>query len=413
MAWLMKGEIKTATRTLRRNRGRSLLTMFGIIIGVASVVTMVGIGEGIKDQVGLQTNRLGKDLITIRPGDSLARSSGTSPFDFSWLLSSGTGGQLQPNDITTVQHTPGVVSVVPLSIISGGITSGEHNRHYDALVIGTEPNLPSMLHQDLAYGTFFDNTSTAADKVIIGSHIAQVLYDESVPLGQSLTILGKTFIVTGIFSDFQTAPLSVDADFNNAVFISYDTARQMTNGSTPLYEILARPRDAGQTGAVVDRLTGSLLAAHGGQRDFTVLAQQQTISVTQTILNLLTTLISGVAAIALIIAGVGIMNVMLVSVTERMHEIGIRKAIGATNSQILRQFIVEAAVLSVTGGLIGVVLSFVVAIGLRLMTSLTPMITWQVVLIACGVSIAVGVLFGTIPALKAARKDPISALRNE
>lgn len=413
MGWLMKGELKIAIRTLRRNRARSVLTMFGIIIGVASVVTVVAIGEGIKQQVGVQTDRLGKDLITIRPGDSLSRVPDNSFTSLEWLFSPGANGQLQQNDIRVVGKTPGVGSVVSLSVVSGGVTSGEHNRHYNALVIGTQPNLPDMLHQDLAYGTFLDNTSTNVDKVIIGSHIAQTLYDESVPLGQNLTILGRRFIVTGIFNDFQTTPLSVDADFNNAVFISYDTAQQMTNGNTPIYEILARPRNADQTDAVVNRLTGSLLAAHGGQHDFTVLAQRQTITVTQSILNLLTMLIAGVAGISLLIAGVGIMNVMLVSVAERMHEIGIRKAIGATNSQILRQFVIEAATLSIAGGLVGVLVAFVVEIILRLVTSLTPTITWPVVVLACAVSIGIGVLFGTIPALKAARKDPISALRNE
>ena len=413
MGWLMKGELKIAIRTLRRNRARSALTMFGIIIGVASVVTVVAIGEGIKQQVGMQTDRLGKDLITIRPGDSLSRVPDNSFTSLGWLFSPGMNGQLQQNDIRVIGKTPGVGSVVPLSVVSGGVTSGEHNRHYNALVIGTEPSLPDILHQDLAYGTFLDNTSTTIDKVVIGSHIAQLLYDESVPLGQNLTILGRRFIVTGIFNDFQTAPLSVDADFNNAVFISYDTAQQITNANAPIYEILARPRNADQTDAVVDGLTGSLLAAHGGQHDFTVLAQHQTITVTESILNLLTMLIAGVAGISLLIAGVGIMNVMLVSVAERMHEIGIRKAIGATNSQILRQFIIEAATLSIVGGLVGVLVAFIVEIVLRLVTNLTPTITWPVVVLACAVSMGVGVLFGTIPALKAARKDPISALRNE
>ena len=410
MARFTKGEIKTAIRMLRRNRARSVLTMFGIIVGVASVVTVVAIGEGIKQQVNTQTERLGKDLITIRPGELLGQSGKSLG---NWLGGPGANGTLQAGDVNVVAHTPGVSSAVPLSIVSGGVISDENNRRAGALVIGTEPALPGMLRQSLAYGTFFDNTAAASGKVVIGSHVAQELFDEAVPLGQTIRILGQPFIVTGIFSDFQTTPLSVDADFNNAVFISYETAKQMTNNSTPLYEILARPNNVGQTDLIVDRLNGSLLAAHGGQQDFTVLAQSQTITVTDNILNLLTVMIAGVAAISLLVGGVGIMNVMLVSVTERMHEIGIRKAIGATNQQILRQFVVEAAVLSVAGGIVGVLFSFVVEIVLRLLTNLAPIITWQSVVVACVVSIGVGVLFGTVPALKAARKDPISALRNE
>ncbi len=412
MARLMKGEITTAIRTIRRNRARSLFTMLGIIIGVVSVVTVTAIGEGIKGQVDTQTQRLGKDLITIRPGELLGTASAGSR-GLGGLFQPGANGTLQPSDVNAAQKTPGVAAAVPLSIVGGSVISGQNHHSFNALAIGTEPGLPSMLRQGLAYGTFLDNTATSADKVVIGSQVAQEMFNENVPLGQTLTILGKQFIVIGIFNDFQTTPLSVDVDFNNAIFISYETARQMTNNTTPLYEILARPTQASQASHVADRLNGTLLAAHGGQHDFTVLSQSQTITVADNILDLLTALIAGVAAISLLVGGVGIMNVMLVSVTERMHEVGIRKAIGATNRQILRQFVVEAAVLSIAGGLAGVILSFAIEIILRLLTTLTPTITWQIVAIACGVSVGVGILFGTIPALKAARKDPISALRNE
>lgn len=414
MSRLMKGEIKTAVRTLQHNKGRSLLTMLGIIIGVTSVLVVVGIGEGVRQQIGAQTDRLGKDLITIRPGQLLGQvSSGSMLNGLGPVFGQGLGGSLSDIDIKTVQKTPGVATAVPLSIVSSGVVSGENNHRNNALVIGTTPGMPDMLKQSLAFGTFFNDTSTDANKVVIGSHVAQVLYDENVPLGQTLTILGHQFIVVGIFNDFQTTPLSLDADFNNAVFIPYTVARQITNDSTPIYEILARPSQVSQTDVVAGRVNGSLLAAHGGQHDFTVLEQSQTLAVTNTILSLLTSLIAGVAAISLLVGGIGIMNVMLVSVTERMHEIGIRKAIGATNQQILRQFMVEAIVLSVVGSALGVMIAFSAELVLRIFTNLAPSITWQIVAIACGVSIGVGVLFGSIPALKAARKDPISALRNE
>lgn len=414
MSRFMKGEIKTAIRTLRRNKGRSLLTMLGIIIGVTSVLIVVGIGEGVRQQIGAQTDRLGKDLITIRPGQLPGQTASTDVLGgLSPLFGQTTAGVLSDNDLKTVQRTPGVARVVPLSIVRGGVVSGENNRRSSALVIGTTSGMPDMLKQSLAFGSFFDDGSSDANKVVIGAHVAQVLYDENVPLGQTLYVLGHQFIVIGIFNDFQTAPLSLDADFNNAVFIPYAVARQITNDSAPIYEILARPAKVSETDAVAGRLGGSLLAAHGGQRDVTVLEQSQTLAVTNTILDLLTTLIAGVAAISLLVGGVGIMNVMLVSITERMHEIGIRKAIGATNRQIMRQFMVEALVLSVVGSVLGVIIAFTIELALRILTNLTPSITWQIVLIACGVSIGVGVLFGSIPALKAARKDPISALRNE
>lgn len=410
MGWHIKGDVRTAVMTLRRNKGRSLLTMLGIIIGVTAVVTVVSIGEGVKSQITDQTEHLGKDLITIRPGQLLHSSGTLASFTQPFAI---TGGQLNEADVAVVTRTDGVAAAAPLSIVSGGVTSGENSQHFNVPVIGTNSKLPGILNQDIAYGAFFGDDATGADKVVIGSQIAHALFDENVPLGQTVSILGHQFIVVGIFSDFQTIPLSLDTDFNNAVFIQYAASREITNNDAPLYEILARPTRVSQTDMAIGRLNGSLLTAHGGQHDFTVLKQSQTLAVTDRILNLLTALIAGVAAISLLIGGIGIMNVMLVSITERMHEVGIRKAVGATNRQILGQFITEATVLSIVGALIGIVFSVAVAIALRVFTPLAPVVTWQVAIIACVVAIGVGVLFGSAPALKAARKDPIEALRNE
>lgn len=413
MSWFAKGHIKLAVKTLRRNRGRSLLTMLGIIIGVTSVVTVVGIGEGVQHQINAQTEHLGKDLITIRPGQLLTQPNLSQLNNLGLLNGLGSSGSLSDSDVHTVQTTPGVANAVPLSVVSSGVVSSEHSGQYNVLVIGTDKQFPTILNQPLTYGTVFDSDSSSANKVVLGSHAARALFEENVPLGQSLTILGHQFIVIGIFSDFQTAPLSVDVDFNNAVFIPYTTAQQITNNNSPIYEMLARPSDINQTSSVVSRLSSSLRIAHGGEHNFTVLEQSQTIAVTDNILHLLTGLIAGVASISMLVGGIGIMNVVLVSITERMHEIGIRKAVGATNRQILSQFVTEAAVLSVTGGVVGIILSFAVEVSLRLLTNLTPTISWQVVVTGCLTSIALGLVFGTVPALKAARKDPIEALRNE
>ena len=413
MASLTKGDIKTAIHTLRRNKARSLLTMLGVIIGVASVVTMVSVGEGVKQQVNAQTETLGKDLITIRPGQILDQSAASELSNTGSWLNLNTIGSLSGKDVTTVANTLGVKSVAPMSIVTGSVLSSEMKQPYNALVIGTNTQLPAILHQTLAYGGFFSDNSVDANKVVIGAQVAQALYSESVPLGQTMTILGQQFVVSGIFNDFQTTPLSADVDFNDAVFMPYAAAEQMTNNNAPIYEILARPQIVSQTDTVAQALRGSLLAAHGGDHNFTVLEQSQTLAVTDNILNLLTAFIGGIAAVALLVGGIGIMNVMLVSVTERMHEVGIRKAVGATNRQILTQFMTEALILSVSGGFIGVLLSLVVNICLRVLTDLAPAINWPIIIVAFLVSVGIGLLFGTVPALQAARKDPIEALRNE
>lgn len=414
MGRMFKGEVTSAVRMLQRNKGRSVLTMLGIIIGVASVITVVGIGQGVAQQVTDQTQHLGKDLILVRAGQ-LQHQQGIGDVLGSFTESSSVeaGGILNSSDVQVVQRTQGVATAIPLSFVSGGVASGESNAHYDLPVLGTGAGLPEMLNQPLSYGTFFDSNNNAVNQAVIGSHVAQTMFDQNVPLGQVITIHGNQFIVSGIFSDFNSAPLPIDVDFNNAVFISNDQAQAITNSHAQVYELLVRPEHPNQTDSVVRAVNSSLLAAHGGQQDFTVLKESQARLIASSILGLLTGLIAGFAGVALLVGGVGIMNVMLVSVTERMHEIGIRKAVGATNRQILMQFIIEAGVLSIVGAITGVILSFAIAILLRLFTNLTPTITWQVVTIACFASVFIGVLFGSAPAMKAARKQPIAALRNE
>jgi len=239
------------------------------------------------------------------------------------------------------------------------------------------------------------------------------MFNESVPLGRTFLFHGRSFIVVGIFNAFNTTPLSQQANFNNAIFIPNNVAESLTNNTAPTYEIFARPTVSDKTTTVAAAIRNRLNAAHGGQSGLEVLTGNQNISANDNILELLTRLIAGVAAISLLVGGVGIMNVMLVSVAERTHEIGIRKAVGATNLQILSQFMIEATILSLGGGIIGIVLSYAIDAGLRLATTLQPSISWQIVVGATAVTLLIGIIFGSVPAFKAARKHPIEALRSE
>ncbi len=410
------GNIRIAVRSLRRNKTRSLLTMLGIIIGVMSVVLVVGIGEGIKHEVNSQADQLGKDLITVLPGRLLMPSPSSLLSAGSALtgLSGSSGAVLSNDDLQLISRTPGVGAAVPLSTVQSDVVSDERPKPLtDLVVLGTSPRLPDVTHQSLAFGAFFTDGDTMADKVVLGSNAASSLFDERVPLGQSLRILGHQFIVVGIMNDVQAAPFAAGTDMNNAVFLPYASALAITNNDSPIFEVLARPADQSRAALVVQRLTSTLLTAHGGQHNITVMKLSDASVVTNNVLRLLAVSISGVAAVLLLVGGIGIMNIMLVSVTERMHEIGIRKAIGATDRQILLQFMTEATVLSLSGGFIGLLLSLLISGAVVLTTNITPMITWQVVIAALTVSVGVGILFGSVPALHAARRDPISALRNE
>ena len=406
-----RGHIKSAIASVKSSKWRSLLTMSGIIIGIVSVVTVVSIGEGIKVQVASQINQYSKNLITIRPGQIVNRDKDGRISGVNLFAGAASVGSLSMDDVSTATNTKGVRIAVPLSVVSGPVR--HDNKAYQSVTtIATTSDLPRVLNQKVAYGDFFSSDDQNQNGAIIGANVAEEVFGQEVPLGRAFTLHDQNFIVRGIFEPFKTAPLSLDTDFNNAVFIPYDVAQELTKKNSAIYEILVQTDKAAQPDEVASALEANIRAAHGNQDDFTVLKQNENLTVTNNILDLLTRLIAGVAAISLLVGGVGIMNVMLVSVSERMHEIGIRKAIGATSRQIRNQFMIEATVLSVTGGVIGVILSLIINLLLRLFTDLAPIISWQVVAIAVIVSLAVGIVFGTAPALKAARKDPIDALRN-
>jgi putative ABC transport system permease protein len=406
---LTMGQLKAGVDAFRKAKLRNFWTMLGIIIGVASVILVIAISEGVKQQISGHINHIGADIITVQPNSVHV---GGSSYDSIALLSGiNVSGSLSSQDISTISSTKGVSQVAPLSAISANI-KGNQGSYKKAVVIGTTTNFASLVNQGMQNGTFLTSLDDASNGVVIGSQVAIDLFNENVPLGLTLDINGQSFTVRGVLNSFQATPLSSGAEFNKAVFISYGNSQSLTNNSTTTYQILVKPNNPNQTNNVRNKVYSNLLSSHGGQADFSVLDQHDSLANSTAVLTLVTKMIVGIAAISLIVGGIGIMNVMLVSVTERMHEIGIRKAIGATNRQILNQFMMEATMLSLIGGLIGVVLAFTIDLILRVLTNLRPVISWQIVLLACLVAIAIGIIFGSFPALKAARRDPIEALRS-
>lgn len=407
---LPKGHLKAGYESVRSAKLRSFWTMLGIIIGVASVITIVSIGEGVKQQISGQIQHLGKDLITVRPAQ--LRPGGGGPDSSDLLTGLGIMAPISKKDVATVAKTRGVGATAPLVVMTGQAKSAVAT-YSDGFVIGTTADLPSLLNQSVGYGSFIGEDDAGANVAVLGVDAADQLFDEDIPLGRSFSFNGQDFIVRGIFNSFNSTPINQEANFNKAIFIPEDVAGSLSKNAAPIYEILAKPTDPSKTSEIADRINRNLVVSHGGQSQLNVSEGTQNITESDSIVGLLTRLIAGVAAISLLVGGIGIMNVMLVSVAERTREIGIRKAVGATNRQILEQFLIEATVLSFFGGVIGILLAYFIVLFLRLGTSLNPVISWQVVLIATGVSLLVGIIFGSVPALKAARRDPIDALRAE
>lgn len=409
MRTFASGHLKAGLDSVRSAKLRSFWTMLGIIIGVASVITVVGIGQGVKRQISGQLHQYGKDLITISPQQLRPGGEGTTGNLLSGL---NVTGSLTARDVTQVARTKGVAASAPLSLVSGE-TKGVYGKYQDGYVIGTSADLSSLLNQSMEFGSFLTTDDMGVNSAVLGKHAAEELFDEAVPLGRTFTFHGQEFIVRGIFNEFTAAPLSQQANFNNAIFIPYDVGQQLTKDTSPTYQIVAKAQDRKQTEVVAGAIRHSLDQARGGQANIEVTLASQNVASSNSILDLLTGLIAGVAGISLLVGGIGIMNVMLVSVAERMHEIGIRKAVGATNRQILNQFLVESTVISLTGGVIGILVALGIDQLLSVYSSINPIISWQLVASASIVSLLVGIIFGTVPALKAARKDPIDALRYE
>jgi len=410
MSTITRGNIRMALASVRSSKWRSMLTMLGVIIGIVSVVMVVGIGEGVKREIAGQIDQFGKDLITVRPGNVASEKSQVSNTDLLFGLNSISG--LTSRDLNAVQKADHVRVAAPLSVVPGSVQAGDR-KLTQSLVIATNGDLPKALNRGVPYGDFFDKDDEEANVAVIGRHVAQTLFDDYVPLGQSFEFRGYTFIVRGMFDEFKTTPLSPAANFNDAIFIPYQVADKITGSSAEMYSILAKP-DKPENGKLAEAsIEERLYKAHGGEKDFSVLDQKENLAASGNVLNLMTTMIAAVAAISLLVGGVGIMNIMLASVTERTHEIGVRKAIGATNRQILNQFVMESAVLSLVGGIVGVTISIACVFLLRIYTDLKPVISWQAIVVATGASLIIGLIFGVAPAIKAASKDPIEALRHD
>lgn len=408
---MLRAHIKMAMASIGSAKIRSFLTMFGVVIGVSSVLIAVSIGQGVKHQVLNQVSQLGADVITIVPGKSFTTDKSGAITGFNANASQGVSTLTQA-DIDAIKTIEGVQNVSPNVYIAGVATSPERPDYSGATIIATTPDIKQILADKLEYGEFFGDKDAQKKVVVIGSNVANDLFNQRDPIGRSMTIRNEDFIVRGVLAEAPESPLNIGLNnYNNAIYMPLEAGKRLTGASTQINQITVQTMSEKNVAAISNKIKTTLLAQHNGQDDFTVVQQEDFLNAADQIFGLLTAFVAAVAGISLFVGGVGIMNIMLVSVSERTHEIGIRKAVGATNRQVVGQFLIEAIVLSVIGGILGILLSFAAAYFIRLYTPIEPSISLPVIGLAFGVSVAVGIVFGIAPAIKAATKDPIQALR--
>jgi putative ABC transport system permease protein len=387
--------LNSALKALGVNKTRTFLTMLGVIIGVFAVVSLVSLVKGVENFIVDRFNSLGSNLIFIAPGRSGFNSDPALAF---------TNNKLEEKHVNLIRENVGKDLVAVAPSIRLGKNAKYKTKHYYATIAGSNEDAKDLVNVDIEKGRFFTKVEVDANAkvVIIGPTIEKELFGDSNALGKSLKIDDESFIVIG------TAK-SRGGSQDERVIMPYTTMQDSLDVEN-FSNIVTKAKNADDIDLVIKKIELALLKDLD-KEDFTVLSQASVLESFKSILNVLSIGLAAIAGISLFVGGIGIMNIMLVSVNERIQEIGLRKALGATSRDIGTQFLIEAIFISVLGGLLGLGLGFLVTVISK--PWLNAQIPWWAIFLAMGFAIAVGLGFGTYPALKAAKKDPIEALRFE
>jgi putative ABC transport system permease protein len=387
---------RVAFDALRANRLRSLLTMLGVVIGVAAVVVLVAIGGGAKQLVEQEVEGLGSNIVFVAPGKL---QLGTQP----------SLSRLQLSDAEYLNRVLGRPDAVAVALTSAENLRAGANTFY-ATVQGTTANVQDVFNRPVARGRYISaaDMATARRVIVLGPDVAAALFPGADPIGRQVTMSGVQFRVIGVFVS-KGAAFGVSADTEVHIPV---TAAQRLFGMQTISGFAVKapsPDDVDATGA---KMVAALKAKYRGE-EFTALSQTQILGTVGRILSLLTLVLAAIAGISLLVGGVGVSNIMLVSVRERTKEIGLRKALGARQRDVLAQFLLEAVMLTSIGGLIGIGLGIATSFTLSAFTPLPAVLAWWSIVLAFGVSVGVGVFFGVMPARRAGKLDPVVALRTE
>jgi putative ABC transport system permease protein len=402
--------LRTGLEAVRSHRLRSVLTMLGILIGIAAVILTVGFGEGASAQIRAQISALGTNLLIITPGSASSSGGVIGPL--------GSATTLTTQDAETLASkvdAPDIAVVAPESTTGETLTAG--SATWSTSVVGTTPAWLQVRTRTMAEGRFLTaaDEKSVADVTVLGPYTAKELFGHSDPLGQTADINGLPLEVVGVLESTGSSASGTNED--DEAIVPLSTMEQQIGGSrTSLDTIYAEATSPATLSAAYQEANTLLLNLHqvsASDPDFSITTQQSLLSAAGSVNKALTVLLAGIAAISLLVGGIGVMNIMLVSVTERIREIGLRKALGATPRVIRRQFLVEASLLGLAGGVLGAGVGVAGAVILPHLISSTIAISPAAIAGAIGVAALVGLVFGVYPATRAARLAPIDALRTE
>ncbi|MFB2600182.1 ABC transporter permease [Herbiconiux sp. P17] len=404
--------LHTSWAAVRSHSLRSLLTILGILIGIAAVILTVGLGLGTQKDVSSQISSLGSNLLIVSPGSSTDSSGLRGGF--------GTGATLTTADadaLASSVNAPDIEAVAAEKTTSLSLEAGDAN--WTTTVTGTTPSWLDVRSRELLAGEFIDDedVDSAASVVVLGSETATELFGSTNVVGRTVTVDGRSFEVIGVLA---SAGSDSSSNLDDLAVVPLSTsASQLVGGSgaDSVSTIYLKAVADDQLSAAYQEAQSVLLNLHGisstDDADFTISSQDALVDTATSIYRTLTVLLTGIAALSLLVGGIGVMNIMLVSVTERTREIGLRKALGAPPWAIRRQFLVEAAILGLSGGLLGAVLGIGAAYALPGVIGSSIEVSPAAVGVSIAVAIGIGLVFGVYPATRAARLAPIDALRSE